>query len=46
MVHVLVEHAEAWPEDGPYLVRIPPMQVEVAVSGDTARKRVNGYLVK
>jgi hypothetical protein len=45
MVQVVYELAETWPADRPLLVTIPPTQLEVPISPDSARRRANGYLV-
>ena len=45
MFQVVYEHPGSWPADGPLVVDIPRVQVEVPVSPDAARRRANGYLV-
>ena len=45
MVEIVYEHLEPWPENGPGLVNIPSIHIEVSISPDVARRRANGYLL-
>ena len=46
MVQVIYEHTIDWPEQGTLTVKAPPVEGEIAVSPDSARKRANGYLAR
>jgi len=45
MFQVVYENRESWPDQGPLLVKAPPVAIEIAVSPTSARQRANGYLV-
>lgn len=44
MIQVLYEYAQPWPDDGALNLEALPSSLEVPVSPDSARRRVNGYL--
>ncbi len=46
MFQVIYEQPNSWPETGLFTVKTPPLEVEIAVSPDSARRRANGYLAR
>ena len=46
MFQVIYEQATTWPESGGFTVKTPPLEVEIQVSPDSARRRANGYLAR
>lgn len=46
MFQVIYEQTPTWPENGAFTVKTPPLEVEVQVSPDSARRRANGYLAR
>ncbi|MCL4863630.1 MAG: hypothetical protein KJZ93_29765 [Caldilineaceae bacterium] len=46
MFQVVYEHQQPWPETGTLTVKAPPIEGEIAVSPDAARRRANGYLAR
>jgi len=46
MFQIVYENTKIWPEEGPFVVEAPAVSAEIAVSPDSARRRVNGYLVR
>jgi hypothetical protein len=44
MVQVIYEQPESWPENESKTIRIPSLEVEIAVSPDKARRAANGFL--
>lgn len=46
MFQVIYEQTANWPESGAFIVRTPPLEGEIQVSPDSARRRANGYLAR
>jgi len=44
MIQVLYEYSQPWPDNGAINLESPPSSLEIPVSPDSARRRVNGYL--
>ena len=44
MVQIVYEYADPWPQQGSLQIRPPSTAVDIAVSPDSARRKVNGYL--
>ncbi len=43
-MEIVYEVIERWPSDGPLQVMVPPIQIDIPVSPEMARRRANGYL--
>lgn len=46
MFQVIYEQTAKWPESGAFMVKTPPLEGEIQVSPDSARRRANGYLAR
>jgi hypothetical protein len=46
MFQVIYEQTANWPESGAFMVKTPPLEGEIQVSPDSARRRANGYLAR
>lgn len=46
MFQVMYEQTANWPESGAFMVKTPPLEGEIQVSPDAARRRANGYLAR
>lgn len=46
MFQVMYEQTANWPDSGAFVVRTPPLEGEIQVSPDSARRRANGYLAR
>lgn len=44
MIQVLYEYSTPWPVNGPMRLESPPISLDIPVSPDSARRKVNGYL--
>lgn len=45
MIQVLYEYTQPWPATGSMRLESPPIALDIPVSPDSARRRVNSYLV-
>jgi hypothetical protein len=46
MFQIVYEHDQLWPEGEMLKVKAPPIEGEIAVPPDAARRRANGYLAR
>lgn len=46
MFQIIYEHEQSWPETGTLRIKAPPIDGEITVSPDAARRRANGYLAR
>lgn len=46
MFPIIYENTIHWPESGSLMVKMPPLEAEIQVSPDSARRRANGYLAR
>ncbi|MEM7127711.1 MAG: hypothetical protein AAF702_15360 [Chloroflexota bacterium] len=44
MIQLLYEYSQPWPVAGPMRLESPPIALDIPISPDSARRRVNGYL--
>lgn len=44
MVQIVYEYTDPWPQQGVLQLKSPLTSLEIAVSPDSARRKVNGYL--
>ncbi|MEZ4860170.1 MAG: hypothetical protein R3C14_02630 [Caldilineaceae bacterium] len=46
MFQIIYEETVNWPENGSFIIKTPPLEGEIPVSPDSARRRANGYLAR
>lgn len=44
MFQIIYEYADAWPQQGMLQIEPPATSLDIAISPDSARRKVNGYL--